>query len=70
MSATLTPPRKTMLPDPTFYPSPRAAAAAPPETLAYVVLVNPTPEDGRPDSIGEVDCDPNTKTHGEIVTRV
>ncbi len=70
MSATLTPPRRTMLPDPTFYPSPRAAAAAPPETLAYVMLVNPTPEDGRPDSIGVVDCDPNSRTHGEVVTRM
>ncbi|HET7551683.1 MAG TPA: selenium-binding protein SBP56-related protein [Gemmatimonadaceae bacterium] len=70
MSATLTPPRKTMLPDPTFYPSPRAASAAPPETLAYVMLLNPTPGDGRPDSIGVVDCDPKSKTHGEVVTRV
>ena len=27
-------------PDPTFYPSPRSAAAAPPEELAYVVTLN------------------------------
>jgi hypothetical protein len=27
-------------PDPTFYPSPRMAAAAPPETVAYVVTLN------------------------------
>ena len=31
-------------PDPTFYPSPRLAAAAPPERLAYVATMNP---DGR-----------------------
>jgi selenium-binding protein 1 len=70
MSATLSASRQTMLPDPTFYASPRAAAAAPPETLAYVMLVNPTPEDGRPDSIGVVDCDPGSMTHGEVVTRL
>jgi len=27
-------------PDPTFYPSPRSAAAAPPEEYAYVVTLN------------------------------
>jgi selenium-binding protein 1 len=34
------------------------------------MLVNPTPEDGRPDAIGVVDCDADTETHGELVTRL
>src|SRR6476659_8294534 len=49
--------RRYFLPDPTFYPSPRAAREAPPETMAYVSLINPTTEDGRPDRIAVVDCD-------------
>ena len=28
-------------PDPTFYPSPRMAMQAPPETLAWVAVINP-----------------------------
>jgi methanethiol oxidase len=70
MSATLTAPRPGLLPDPTFYPSPRAAANAPVETLAYVALINPTPEDGRPDALGVVDCDPASDTRGTMVGRV
>jgi hypothetical protein len=31
----------TLRPDPTFYPSPRQAMKAPPEELAYVVILNP-----------------------------
>ena len=31
----------TWRPDPTFYPSPRLAASAPPERLAYVATMNP-----------------------------
>ena len=34
-------------PDPTFYPSPRLAGSAPPETLGYVALVEPTRRAGR-----------------------
>src|SRR4029450_4348075 len=32
-----------LLPDQTFYPSPTMAMTAPPETLAYVALLNPDP---------------------------
>jgi hypothetical protein len=32
----------TWTPDPTFYPSPRMAMKAPPETLAYVASFDPT----------------------------
>jgi selenium-binding protein 1 len=70
MSTTLPPRGRRLLPDPTFYPSPRSAAEAPPETMAYLALVNPTPEDGRPDALGVVDCDPRSATYGELVTRV
>ena len=70
MSTTLPRPRRSLLPDPTFYPSPRAAADAPPETLAYVALVNPTPGDGRPDALGVIDCDPRSVTYGDLVTRI
>ena len=40
-----------LTPDPTFYPSPGLATQAPPETLAYLALINPK-KDGRPDAIG------------------
>jgi selenium-binding protein 1 len=69
MSTTLAPPRSGLFPDPTFYPSPRAAGKAPPETIAYVALVNPTPANGRPDAIGVVDCDPQSESYGRLVGR-
>jgi selenium-binding protein 1 len=52
-------------PDPTFYPSPRAAAQAPPEELAYVVRSNPT-GDGRPDAMCVVDVNPSSSTYGTL----
>ena len=42
--------------DPTFYASPRLAAKAPAETLAYVALFAPARE--VPDAIAVVDVDP------------
>ena len=56
-------------PDPTFYPSPKLAGAAPPEKLAYVALLNPA-HSGRPDAIGVVDVDPSSSTYGKIVGNV
>ena len=53
-------------PDPTFYPSPKMAMQAPPETLAYVALINPT-KSGPADAIGVVDVDPNSKSYGRLV---
>ena len=70
MATILAPTRRRMLPDPTFYPSPRAAREAPPETLAYVALVNPTPEDGRGDAIGVIDTDRESSRFGQMVGRV
>jgi selenium-binding protein 1 len=59
----------TWRPDPTFYPSPRAAMQAPAETLAYVVRVNPTGDD-RPDAITVIDVDPTSPTYGTLVGEV
>jgi selenium-binding protein 1 len=56
-------------PDPTFYPSPKLAAAAPPEKLAYVALLNPQ-QDGVPDAIGVVDLDPQSPAYGTVVGQV
>ena len=43
-------------PDPSFYPSPRMAAKAPTENLAYVAAFDPDRK--RPDAIAVVDVDP------------
>ena len=55
-------------PDPTFYPTALDAMQAPPETLAYVVLLG---TDGvTRDAIGVVDTDPSSPSYGEMVERV
>jgi methanethiol oxidase len=56
-------------PDPTFYPSPKLAAAAPAEKLAYVALLNPH-QDGVPDAIGVIDLDATSSTYGTVVGKV
>src|SRR5690242_2854385 len=56
-------------PDPTFYPSARMAAQAPPENLAYVVMLNPN-KDGRPDALGVVDVAPGSATYGQLVGKL
>jgi methanethiol oxidase len=56
-------------PDPTFYPSPKLAAEAPPEKLAYVALLNPTHQ-RRPDAIGVVDVDPSSTSYAKTVGTV
>ena len=53
-------------PDPTFYPSPRAAINAPPEKLAYVALLNGE-NNNRHDALGVVDVDPSSRSYGEQV---
>jgi 56kDa selenium binding protein (SBP56) len=52
-------------PDPTFYPSPRLAAKAPAETLAYVAAF--APKRDVPDAIAVVDVDPSSPTYSKIV---
>jgi methanethiol oxidase len=51
--------------DPTFYRSPAAAIAAPPETLAYVAAFDP--EGAQRDAMAVVDCDAASATYGQVV---
>ena len=53
-------------PDPSFYPSPRLAAEAPEEKLAYVALLN---VNGGADAMGVVDVDPSSPDYGRLVGR-
>ncbi len=53
----------TWTPDSTFYPSPRMAVQAPPESLAYVALLNVS-GDGGPDRMAVVDTDSESSSHG------
>ena len=55
----------TWTPDPSFYPSPRMAMKAPPETLAYVAAFDPARKS--PDAIAVVDVDPNSKSYAQII---
>jgi selenium-binding protein 1 len=54
-------------PDPTFYPSPRLAMEAPPETFAYVALLEPD-QKSRPDALGVVDLEQGSGSYGEIIS--
>src|SRR6266403_5618734 len=54
--------------DPTFYPSPKLAAQAPHEKLAYVVAFNPR-GDGKPYALLVVDVDPASSSYGQIAGR-
>jgi selenium-binding protein 1 len=61
--------RTAMLPDPTFYPSPKQAMEATPEKLAFVTLLNAT-ADGSGDALALIDVDPLSKGYGEIVSEI
>ncbi|MFG1673668.1 selenium-binding protein SBP56-related protein [Micromonospora sp. NPDC049282] len=52
-------------PDPSFYPSPALAAAAPAEKLAYVAAFDRAGQ--RPDAIAVLDTDPDSDTYGRVV---
>jgi methanethiol oxidase len=52
-------------PDPTFYPSPRDAAGAPAEQLAYVAAFDRTAQ--QPDAIAVIDTEPASETYGRVV---
>ncbi|PRY27684.1 selenium-binding protein SBP56-related protein [Pseudosporangium ferrugineum] len=52
-------------PDPTFYPSPRDALAAPAEQLAYVAAFDRSAT--RPDAIVVLDTDPASGAYGKVV---
>ncbi|GAA3715499.1 selenium-binding family protein [Nonomuraea antimicrobica] len=51
-------------PDPTFYPSPRDAAGAPAEKLAYVAAFDRTAT--RPDALAVIDTDPDSPAYGTV----
>jgi selenium-binding protein 1 len=51
--------------DPTFYRSPAAAMAAPPEGLAYVAAFDPAGVER--DAIAVVDCDSGSASYGKVV---
>src|SRR5579863_9073147 len=51
--------------DPTFYPSPTDAAAAPAEKIAYVAAFS-RPAD-KPDAIAVVDVDPSSRGYGSVI---
>jgi selenium-binding protein 1 len=55
-------------PDSTFYPSPRMAMKAAPETLAYVASFDPSRR--IPDALAVVDLDPGSTTYSQIVSTV
>src|SRR6266446_766050 len=55
----------TWTPDPSFYPSPRQAAKAPPETLAYVAAFDPDRKTA--DRIAIVDVDPKSASYAKII---
>ena len=57
-----------LLPDQTFYPSPTMAMSAPPETFAYIALLNPDPE-GK-DAMAVIDVDPGSNAYGSMTARV
>ena len=52
-------------PDPSFYPSPKLAAQAPPEKLAFVALLSPK-HNGLHDALGVVDVDPSSSKYGQM----
>ena len=58
----------TWTPDPTFYPSPRAAMDAPREELAYVAMIEP--EGKQPDALAVMDVNPQSPDYGRIINRL
>jgi methanethiol oxidase len=57
-----------LIPDQSFYPSPKMAMEAPPEKIAYVSMLNPK-ENGK-DALGVIDVDPASKGYGQFVGQV
>ena len=55
--------------DPTFYPSPKLAAQAPPEKLAYVAALNAN-GGAKPDALAVVNVDAQSSAYGRVVGQV
>ena len=53
-----------MIPDQTFYPSPAMAMSAPPETLAYVAMIN---TQGGPDALAVLDVDRSSHAYARQI---
>ncbi len=58
----------TWTPDPTFYPSPKAAMDAPQEELAYVAAIDPTGT--QPDALTVVDVNPHSSAYGKVISQL
>jgi selenium-binding protein 1 len=58
----------TLIPDPTFYATPKQAMSAPRETLAYTVVIDPSCQ--RPDALVVLDVNPQSPTYGREVGRL
>ncbi|WP_028058492.1 selenium-binding protein SBP56-related protein [Candidatus Solirubrobacter pratensis] len=60
-----------LTPDPTFYTSPAEAAAAAPETHAYVVTLNTGSNGDRaPDALTTIDLREGSSTYGQVTARL
>jgi methanethiol oxidase len=58
-------------PDPTFYPSPRSAMAAPAEQLAYVAVLNVGANGAqRPDALAVLDVNPKSSSYAQEIGRL
>jgi selenium-binding protein 1 len=55
-------------PDPTFYPSAKLAMEAPPETVAYAIILDGSGQ--RPDGLAVLDVDPSSETYGTELSRL
>src|SRR5215469_6919826 len=55
--------------DPTFYPSPKLAARAPAEKLAYVAALHAN-SGNKPDALTVVNVDPQSDTYGRVIGQV
>src|SRR5882672_4225317 len=59
----------SLMPDPTFYPSPKMAMNAKPEGLAYVTMLN-VGDAGNSDAIGVIGLDPGSADYGKLIGQV
>ena len=59
----------SLMPDPTFYPSPGMAMQAAPERIAYVALLN-VGKNGKRDAMGVINVDPRSPAYGQFVGQV
>jgi selenium-binding protein 1 len=56
-----------MIPDQSFYPSPAMAMSAPPETLAYVAMLNPG---GGSDALAVIDVDHGSRAYAHEINQI